>query len=162
MKTENYFRSLKSEVDALRDRVRYLIDDTHWQTDGEWKESVVRHVLRRHLPQSVSVGRGFVVTAAGNSHQIDVLIFDADKPVLFKDGDLVFVTPDSVLGVLEIKTQATPSVVGKAAKKLADDMLTPLGIRVSKSLVHNEYNDRKNNTHTTITSTAKTTIARQN
>jgi len=38
--------------------------------------------------------------------------------------------------------------------------MTPLGIRVSKSLVHNEYNDRKNNTHTTITSTAKTTIAR--
>mgnify|MGYP001596886059 CR=1 FL=1 len=123
MRTEAYFRSLTAEVDALKDRVRYLIEDAHWQTDGEWKESVIRQVLRRHLPQSVSVGRGFVVTAAGTSRQIDVLIVDSDKPVLFRDGDLVFVTPDAVLGVIEVKSRATPTIVADAATKLADDML---------------------------------------
>ncbi len=123
MRTEAYFRSLTAEVDALKDRVRYLIEDAHWQTDGEWKESVIRQVLRRHLPQSVGVGRGFVVTAAATSRQIDVLIVDTGKPVLFRDGDLVFVTPDAVLGIIEVKSRATPTVIADAAAKLADDML---------------------------------------
>jgi hypothetical protein len=98
MRTRDYFQSLAIEVEALKDRVRYLIEDQHWQTDGEWKESVIRQVLRRHLPQSVSVSRGFIVTASTASRQIDVLIVDSSKPVLFRDGDLVFVTPRSGLG----------------------------------------------------------------
>src|SRR6058998_3443160 len=123
MRTQAYFQSLAAEVEALKDRVRYLIEDAHWQTDGEWKESVIRQVLRRHLPQSVSVGRGFVVTATATSRQIDVLIVDSGKPVLFRDGDLVFVTPDAVLGVIEVKSRATPPIVGEVAAKLAETML---------------------------------------
>jgi hypothetical protein len=103
-------------------RVRYLIEDNHWQTDGEWKESVIRQVLRRHLPASVNVGRGFVLTASAASHQIDVLVSDASKPVLFRDGDLAFVTPDAVLGLIEVKTRATPSSVAEAATKMASDI----------------------------------------
>src|SRR5437867_11508345 len=120
MRPQAYFQSLTAEVDALKDRVRYLIEDRHWQTDGEWKESVIRQVLRRHLPQSVSVSRGFVVTANATSRQIDVLIVDSSKPVLFRDGDLVFVTPDAVLGVLEVKSRATPTVVSDVAMTLAE------------------------------------------
>ena len=123
MRVEDYFRSLTAEVEALKSRVRHLIETNHWQTDGEWKESVIRQVLRRHLPASVSVGRGFVVTAVASSHQLDVLIFDSAKPILFRDGDLAFVTPDAVVGVIEVKSRATPHIVAKAAKKLAADML---------------------------------------
>lgn len=123
MQIEAYFRSLTLEVEALMDRVRHLLETRHWQTDGEWKESVIRQVLRRHLPGSVSVGRGFVVTAAAASRQLDVLIIDAGKPVLFRDGDLVFVTPDAVVGVIEVKSRATPGIVAEAAEKLAEDML---------------------------------------
>jgi uncharacterized protein DUF6602 len=123
MRIEEYLLSLAAEVDALRDRVRHLIDDRNWQTDGEWKESVIRQVLRRHLPASVSVGRGFVVTATDVSHQIDVLIFDSSKPILFRDGDLAFVTPDAVLGIIEVKSRATPPIIAEAAAKLAPDML---------------------------------------
>lgn len=122
MRVEEYFRSLTIELEALKDRVRHLIDDRHWQTDGEWKESVVRQVLRRQLPASTAVGRGFVVSATGVSHQLDVLISDISKPVLFRDGDLVFVTPDAVLGVIEVKARATPAIVAEAAAKLATDM----------------------------------------
>jgi hypothetical protein len=128
MRIENYFRSLTAEVEALKDRVRQLIEDRHWQTDGEWKESVVRQMLRRHLPASASVGRGFVVTATQSSHQLDVLVFDSSKPVLFKDGDLVFVTPDAVFGVIEVKSRATQRILATAAEKLADDMLLTLPI----------------------------------
>ncbi len=123
MRIEDYFQSLAVEVQALKDRVRYLIESAHWQTDGEWKESVIRQVLRRHLPTSVTVGRGFVVTAGAASHQVDVLICDSAKPALFRDGDLAFVTPDAVIGVIEVKATGTPHVVGATARKLAEDML---------------------------------------
>jgi len=122
MRIEHYLRSLTVEFEALRDRVRQLIEDQHWQSDGEWKESVLRHVLRRHLPSSVAVGRGFVVTTTDVSHQIDVLITDASKPVLFRDGDLAIVTPDAVVGIIEVKTSAQPSDVAEAAMNLAHDI----------------------------------------
>jgi hypothetical protein len=109
MHIESYFQSLTSELDALKNRVRQLIEDRHWQTDGEWKESVIRQMLRRQPPASASVGRGFVV--------------DSSKPVLFRDSDLVFVTPDAVYGVIEVKSRATPRIVADAARKLAQDMV---------------------------------------
>lgn len=100
-----YYRSLSLELRGLKNRVRSFIRDRHWLTDGEWKESVLRSMLRRHLPRTVEVGRGFVVAPHGTSTQIDVLLHDTDKPILFRDGDLVFVTPDAVRGVIEVKTR---------------------------------------------------------
>jgi len=119
---ERYFRSLAQEVDALKGRVRDLIEDSHWLTDGEWKETVLRQVLRRQLPSSIEVGRGFVVSSAAATHQLDVLLYDSAKPTLFRDGDLVFVTPDAVIGVIEVKSTATTNIVTEAARKLASDM----------------------------------------
>lgn len=100
----DYHKSLTDELHALKDRIRNLIDDSHWQTDGEHKEAALRTVLRRHLPESLVVGRGFVVTPNENSTQLDLLIVDGNKPTLFKDGDLMFVTPDCVKAIIEVKT----------------------------------------------------------
>ena len=119
MDVTSYFESLGKELDSLKQRVRHLIADANWQTDGEWKESVVRQVLRRHLPATAVVGRGFVVTAQSATSQLDVLIHDGSKPVLFRDGDLAFVTPDTVLGIIEVKSRLSPSQFGAAAEKLA-------------------------------------------
>lgn len=119
MDIRRYFESLGQEVNSLHQRVRYLLATQHWQTDGEWKESVIRQVLRRHLPMTATVSRGFVVTAMGASTQIDILIHDASKPVVFKDGDLVFVTPDAVLGIIEVKASAGPARFREALTKLS-------------------------------------------
>ena len=99
----SYHRSLTEELYSIKDRIRNLVK--HWSTDGESKEVALRSLLRRHLPESVIVGRGFIVTPDTSSTQIDVLVVDANKPTLFKDGDLLIVTPDAVLGVIEVKTQ---------------------------------------------------------
>lgn len=117
----HYYRSLAQELDALKGRVRNLIQDHHWQTDGEWKESVLRAVLRRHLPPSVGVGRGFVVGPRAPSSQIDVLLYDTAFPVLHQDGDLVFVTPDAVRGIIEVKATLRRQNAGEALAKLADN-----------------------------------------
>ncbi|MBS0631882.1 MAG: hypothetical protein JSS11_08210 [Verrucomicrobia bacterium] len=119
MDTSQYFQALSAELHSLENRVRNFIAGAHWLTDGEWKESVLRSMLRRHLPRSIEVGRGFIVSANGNSGQIDVLIYSADAPVLFRDGDLVFVTPDAVLGIIEVKSNISSSkALHKALKKM--------------------------------------------
>jgi hypothetical protein len=105
MDVERYFTDLGNELESLKDRVRHYIDDAHWLSDGEWKESVIRTILRRHLPSSVGVGRGFAINVNEPSTQIDVLLYDRSKPVLFQDGDFVIVTTDSVRGAIEVKTK---------------------------------------------------------
>jgi hypothetical protein len=100
---EAYHRSLSAELAALKDRVRHLV--RHWPTDGEHKEVALRSVLRRHVPDTVHVGRGFVVTPEDSSPQIDVLLIDASTPALFRDGDLFIVTPDAVRAIVEVKSR---------------------------------------------------------
>ena len=86
MDNEQYFRSITDEINALQNRVRNYIEN-HWPTDGRWKESVIRAILRRYLPQTVGIGNGFVVSPVKTSTQIDILLYDTTKPVLFQDGD---------------------------------------------------------------------------
>ena len=122
MNVREYFESVGQELDALKHRVRHLIAGSHWQTDGEWKESVLRQVLRRNLPETVVVWRGFVVDGSAATRQLDVLIHDGTKPVIFRDGDLAFVTPDAVLVIIEVKSRVTPTIFGQAASKVASDI----------------------------------------
>ncbi len=107
MDTLGYFRSISSELNALKDRMQYFVRDQHWLTVGEGKELILRTMLRRHLPGSVQVGRGFVIDDGWRSTQIDILLYDNTKPVLYRDGDLVFVTPDAVRGIIEVKAAVT-------------------------------------------------------
>jgi len=107
MNMEQYYKSLSEELCALKNRVRNYINDTHWLTDGEWKETVIRTILRRNLPNYVGVSRGFIITPYDTSRQIDVLVYDQRKPIPFREGDLAFVTPDTALLVAEVKTKIT-------------------------------------------------------
>ena len=119
MNIELHYKSLTAELESLRDRVRNFIEDAHWPTDGEWKESVLRTVVAERLPQTVRIGRGFVLTRDGASTQCDVLLYKADAPLLFKDGELVFLTPDAVLGIIEVKSRATRENIKETLDKLA-------------------------------------------
>lgn len=121
MNLEHYFQSLTDECITLKDRVRHLVNNAHWPTDGEWKESVLRSMLRRSAPESVTVGRGFVVHQEGCSTQIDVLIYDNSMPILYRDGDLVFVTPSACRGIVEVKSNTSNAAFRVAAEKLADN-----------------------------------------
>lgn len=115
-----YFQSLTQEIHALKNRVRHFIKDRHWLSDGLWKESVLRAVLRRHLPRSLGVGTGFVVKGDEVSTQIDILIYDTTKPILFQDGDFIVVTPDLVRAVIEVKTQLRKNQMRAELTKLAE------------------------------------------
>jgi len=118
MEIQAYYRSITSELESVKDRVRNFINDRHWLTDGEWKESVLRSMISDRLPSNVKIGHGFVITEDGPSSQCDILLYRADCPVLFREGDLVFITPDAVLGIIEVKSKATISVFKKAVSDL--------------------------------------------
>jgi hypothetical protein len=134
----NYQRSLAQSLDAAMQRVRHLIGDRHWQTDGEHKESVLRQVLRERLPESVAVGRGFVCFPSPasvpkdsgmvrnaepvTSRQTDILVTSRSEPCLYRDGDLVFVTPEAVRAMIEVKTGLDIASLGETLEKLAKDV----------------------------------------
>lgn len=111
-----YHKSTTKELLALADRVRSLI--THNGEDGIYKEIVLKNIIRRFLPEKYKIGTGFVVTQTENrgehnhSTQIDLLIYDDSSPILFKEGDFVILTPDSVRGIIEVKSdiQGVPSL----------------------------------------------------
>ena len=125
MDVRQHFESLSNELNAVKNRVRHLLsgeDYNNWQTDGEWKESALRTVLNRHLPNSVEALRGFILTEDASSTQIDILLYDNSKPVLFRDGNLVFVTPDAVLGIIEVKSSiGSLQRLNRTLAKLADN-----------------------------------------
>jgi hypothetical protein len=122
MPSTDYFVSITQEVTSLKNRVRHLIQGSHWLTDGEWKESVIRTMLRRHLPKQYGVGRGFILADAKRSTQVDVLIYDTSKPILHQDGELVIVTTDAVCGVIEVKTKLTRASMDETVDKLVDNI----------------------------------------
>jgi hypothetical protein len=119
---KNYHISIGDELRSTKDRIRNLIGAAHWQTDGEHKEAVLRKILRMHLPETLQVGKGFVCGPDRTSSQADILITNRSKPTLFKDGELVLVTPDAVDAIIEVKTSLDGSAIEDVIAKLADDV----------------------------------------
>jgi len=106
--TSAYLKSWSLELLSRADRVRQLIGDAHWLSDGHHKEELLREFLARYLPRDLIISRGFVTAAdvAGRcSPEVDVLISDLClNPPLFCEGGLQIVDPSSVLAHIEVKT----------------------------------------------------------
>lgn len=120
MNPTEYFQSLSMELKAVQNRIRSFIAGAHWPSDGAWKESVLRAMLRRYLPPSYSVGSGFIVTPGKVSTQIDILICDDTSPMLFRDGDFMIATADCVCAVVEVKTRLGSNEMATSLTKLND------------------------------------------
>lgn len=105
-----YQQSISKELMSIKDRVRNFIDDHHWGEDGRYKEIILSHVLRRHLPKEISVGTGFVVNNGNITKQIDIIVYHDDIPLLFKKDDFVIAPAECVLEIIEVKSRATTQV----------------------------------------------------
>lgn len=105
----NYHKSISHELDVLQDRIRNLIGESHWLTDGKHKENILADIFSRHIGEDIGVKSGFVCYESGNSKEIDIILTDTKRPVLYKHGDTVIATPSSVKGIIEVKTMFTDS-----------------------------------------------------
>ena len=117
---EAYQQSLAAEFIAVKDRVRYFIGSRHWGTDGRYKEIILINYLRKILPRTVSVGTGFVKNARGElTSQIDIIVFLRDHPILFSEDDFVIVMPESVVGIIEVKSRVNLSQLANNSRSLS-------------------------------------------
>jgi hypothetical protein len=104
-----YLKSIADELEAQATRVRDLIGDVHWLSDGHHKESVFLSVLRRHLPSGMIASRGFVIDSHDQStcsSEQDILILDTccEAPVL-NQGNLLIAFPRQVVACISVKTR---------------------------------------------------------
>ncbi|WP_297099704.1 DUF6602 domain-containing protein [uncultured Draconibacterium sp.] len=121
MDTIEFHKSTTKELLAIKDRVRNLVN--HWGEDGRHQEAVIKTMIQRFLPEKFKIGTGFIVRQTrqrGNhqpSKQIDLIIYDTSFPILFRDNDFVILTADSVLGIIEVKANATNQGLEQIVKK---------------------------------------------
>ncbi|EOD9428777.1 DUF6602 domain-containing protein [Vibrio harveyi] len=121
MNTVDFHKTTTKELLAIKDRVRYLIN--HWGEDGRYQEAVLKSVIERFLPERYCITSGFVIkqTTTSENHeaskQIDIIIYDRDYPVLFKEGDFAIVTADSVEAIIEVKANLKNQQPEKVIRK---------------------------------------------
>ncbi len=104
-----FLASISSELVSQSTRVRDLIGDKHWLSDGHHKEFLLLSLLRRHLPACTIASRGFVISPAHPdicSSEQDILIIETTcEAPLFQQGDLAICFPRTVLAAISVKTR---------------------------------------------------------
>ena len=105
---QDYFRSLSAELDVQANRVRSLIGDAHWLSDGGHKEALVRGFVTRHVPHGTVVGRGFLIRPESPtvcSREQDVLVLNTtNEPPLFNIGGLLVTSSAHAYACLSVKS----------------------------------------------------------
>jgi hypothetical protein len=121
MNTIDFHKTTTKELLAIKDRVRLLIN--HWGEDGRYQEAVLKSVIGRFLPEKYKIVSGFVIKQTPNrgeheaSKQIDIIVYNTDFPVLFKEGDFSIVTADSVEAIIEVKANLKNQGVANVMRK---------------------------------------------
>lgn len=114
--------SWSSEFSARCDRVRHLIGDSHWLSDGSHKEALVRTFLADRLPDRVAVEQGFILSPrkAKASSQIDILVRDTQHSApFFKESGITVCDPKAALAIIELKSSFTASNLSEALASLS-------------------------------------------
>ncbi|MFP3388533.1 DUF6602 domain-containing protein [Brevibacillus sp. SIMBA_040] len=101
-----YYQSFSKELEVTKDRVRNIIGNAHWVSDGTHKEAILQDVLKRFLPQKYAISSGFILSKDGElcSKQIDIIIYDQASPVLFNSHNFVIIPDQYVRAIIEVKT----------------------------------------------------------
>ncbi|MFD1863057.1 DUF6602 domain-containing protein [Planococcus chinensis] len=114
----NYQKSIAREFNATKDRIRNLIGSAHWGEEGRYKEIILMNFLKRFLPTTIAVGTGFIKSNEKLSSQIDIIIYNPSIAGYFKENDFVIVHPESVYGVIEVKSNPNSYKISEAIDKL--------------------------------------------
>jgi hypothetical protein len=69
-----------------------------------YREAVLRKTITQFLPKNLCIGTGFIISNDDHqngmlgtiSKQLDIVIYDAAIPVVFREGDFVITTEDAV------------------------------------------------------------------
>lgn len=131
--TRRFQESITRELEIIKDRVRDLIGDRHWGEEGRFKEAVLKNILRKFLPNNISVGTGFIVDSNNGSdisRQLDIILYDNTCPVLFSEGDFIITTKKNVKGIIEVKSRITATSLRDVIQQFEEsiEMLLPFNL----------------------------------
>lgn len=118
------------EFMVSKDRVFNLLGKTANYESGTYRETLLRDLLSRLLPSSVSVNTGFVYGGEleKNSRQIDILIWNsAQHACIFRTENLVIVPPESVVAVISVKTSLEKKTLEESLENVTS--VVPLDYR---------------------------------
>jgi hypothetical protein len=95
--------------------------DSDWTWSGEHCEILLRDAIRKVLPKSLRVGKGYIYglrdTDSGpeRSPEIDILIYDSEQfAPIFSMGMFAIVRAESVRGIIQVKRTLDPGTLTKA------------------------------------------------
>lgn len=99
-----YCFSLADEFEARRNRARHFVQ--HNLTSGTANESILRTFLAGISAGVLGVSDGFVCDPARgqSSRQCDILVYDRRFPLVYAEGGVTVVWPESVRMAIEVKT----------------------------------------------------------
>lgn len=106
----SFFSSYGSELKSTMRRLDNLIGRNHWLSVGNYKEEILRKLLRKLLPKKFEVSTGFILALNENaepliSKQMDIIIWNSnDYSAIFRDDDFVIVPPEACKAVIEVKS----------------------------------------------------------
>ena len=118
--TPEFLKSWSAEINSKANRVRNLIGNAHWLSDGNHKETLIRSFIRTYVPDHLSICHGFVKDSDRLSKQQDILIVDpsVDPPFLRED-DFQVVPQTSVVATIEVKSNFSRETLKIALENVA-------------------------------------------
>ncbi len=110
---------------AKGQQVRLLVGASHWTSDGDYKEHLIREAVRSVVPSSLNVSSGFLALPDKKSaelkvsKQCDVLIYDdSERSPIFADGGFAIALAPTVVAVVEVKSTLR-NQIGEALDNVA-------------------------------------------
>ena len=100
---DDYYRKTQESILVKRDIICSLLNDP--RIIGDYYEAIIRDVVRDTVSSSFGVGRGVVLADDGrSSRETDIIVYSASEyGTLFRSGDIVVVSPESVRCVIQVK-----------------------------------------------------------
>ena len=156
--TNEFQQSITKEINTIKNRVRNLIGSANWGEEGRYKEAVLKNVIKKFIPNNLSVGTGFILQGneIDNNHaevssQLDIIIYDNTYPVLFSEGDFIITTENNVRAIIEVKTRVVNAngqsnslqgIIEKFNRLAVFPRISATGNnRIFKGLFSYDYND---------------------
>ena len=109
-------------VSGLVEKIQSLSVLKHNLTKGELRELFVNDVMSSFLTNQFGIGSGIIINQYGlQSHQNDILIYDNRVlPPFIKEQNIGVYPVESILGVIEVKTNLTRDSLLETESKFKD------------------------------------------
>jgi hypothetical protein len=105
-------------MQSKANRIRHLIGDVHFLTDGHHKEYVLQAMLQKFLPAGLICARGFVVrdqALSAISREQDLLLIDARRCApLFYECGVIVTFPENVRAAVSVKSTLSSTTMRDA------------------------------------------------